>query len=204
MILEAINLRLLKPVGFPPWFGGGKFPGADREVFHCHLLRQPQKLHEVMLPGLEQSGFTQVHPGGSMNGSRRTRWWWWCDIFRSLKNWGAEKETNRESSKSQGSGCWREPKLAWDSGFLVSYWSTLTMDAPSSWQSSEIYRNIKFEIGRNWCEVAGVRRSGTLHPWCNCSSIYTLEDERLEPTNHPWKERKMIWTFHLHEDMFPC
>ena len=23
---------------------------------------------------------------------------------------------------------------------------------------------------------------------------YTLEDERLEPTNHPWKERKMIWT----------
>ena len=22
----------------------------------------------------------------------------------------------------------------------------------------------------------------------------TLEDERLEPTNHPWKERKMIWT----------
>ena len=23
---------------------------------------------------------------------------------------------------------------------------------------------------------------------------YTLEDERLEPTNQPWKERKMIWT----------
>ena len=26
------------------------------------------------------------------------------------------------------------------------------------------------------------------------SKHYTLEDERLEPTNHPWKERKMIWT----------
>eukprot|EP00434_Breviolum_minutum_P005833 symbB.v1.2.005144.t1/scaffold226.1/size261315/23 len=37
-----------------------RVPGADREVFHCHLLRQAQKLHEVMLPGLEQSGFTQV------------------------------------------------------------------------------------------------------------------------------------------------
>ena len=52
--------------------------------------------------------------------------------FPIPKKWGAEKETNRESSKSQGSGGWREPKLVWDSGFLASYWSTLTMDAPSS------------------------------------------------------------------------
>ena len=24
------------------------------------------------------------------------------------------------------------------------------------------------------------------------------------PTHHPWKERKMIWTFHLHEDYVPA
>ena len=34
--------------------------GADRQVFHCHLLRQPAKLRELLLSGLEQSGCTQL------------------------------------------------------------------------------------------------------------------------------------------------
>ncbi|CAL1162075.1 unnamed protein product [Cladocopium goreaui] len=37
-----------------------RVPGGDRQVFHCHLLRQPEKLRELLLSGLEQSGFTQV------------------------------------------------------------------------------------------------------------------------------------------------
>lgn len=37
-----------------------KSPGGDRQVFHCHLLRQPEKLRELLLSGLEQSGFTQA------------------------------------------------------------------------------------------------------------------------------------------------
>ena len=34
--------------------------GGDKEVFHCHLLRDPRKMRPLLLQGLEQSGFTQA------------------------------------------------------------------------------------------------------------------------------------------------
>ena len=45
-----------------------------------------------------------------------------------------------------------------------------------------------FFLSHRW-STSEVEKKSMLHPG---------KFSRLEPTNHPWKERKMIWTIHLH------